>query len=172
MGLLILQWRRAAAPLDLSWRGLDALDMTAALVGVEAGRITAIIGPPGPVGPQGPQGDTGATGAQGLKGDTGATGPAGATGATGAVGPQGIQGDPGPQGPQGDPAPLSWEYFAANWSVSPSQVGTPPAGVVYSYTLSGVTRYRLVPTVYDPTQDAFYSTFTGGVLSGLIVSRG
>lgn len=76
------------------------------------------------------------------------------------------------QGTQGTASPPTWEFYAANWSTPPTQVSTTAAGAVYSYVLDGVTRYRLVPAVYDPTDDAFYSTFTGGVLSGLIVSRG
>lgn len=67
---------------------------------------------------------------------------------------------------------LSWAYLKDTWSIEPTLAGTTATGEVYSYTLGGVTRFRFVPTVYDPTQDAFYSTFTAGVLSGLIVTRG
>lgn len=67
---------------------------------------------------------------------------------------------------------LTWDYFAANWTAAPSQAGIVAAGNVYAYTLGGVTRYRLVPSVYSAAQDAFYSSFSGGVLSGLIISRG
>ena len=66
----------------------------------------------------------------------------------------------------------TWEYYVSNWSVEPAQVGTVAAGAVWSYTLGGVTRFRLVPTTYSASQDAFYTTFSGGVLSGFIVSRG
>lgn len=68
-----------------------------------------------------------------------------------------------------------WGYYSLNWSVEPALVGTattPVAGDVYSYTLKGTTRYRLVPTTYDPTQDAFYSSYSGSTCSGLIVMRG
>ena len=77
-------------------------------------------------------------------------------------------------GSQGEPGttPLTWDYFAANWTAAPSQAGIVAAGNVYAYTLGGVTRYRLVPSVYSAAQDAFYSSFSGGVLSGLIISRG
>lgn len=68
--------------------------------------------------------------------------------------------------------PLTWDYFATNWTAAPSQAGIVAAGDVYAYTLGGVTRYRLVPSVYSAAQDAFYSSFSGGVLSGLIISRG
>ena len=69
-------------------------------------------------------------------------------------------------------AETSWEYYATNWTTAPSLAGSTAAGDVYAYTLSGTTRYRLVPTTYSAAQDAFYSTFSGGVLSGLIVTRG
>ena len=71
---------------------------------------------------------------------------------------------------------LTWPHLAEAWSAEPSQVGTATvsneAGAVWEYTLDGVTRYRFVPDVYNPTLDAFYSEFTGGALSGLIVARG
>ena len=67
---------------------------------------------------------------------------------------------------------LTWEHLAANWTSAPAQVGTVAAGAVYAYTLGGVTRYRLVPTTYSAALDAFYTTYSGGVLSGLICSRG
>lgn len=66
----------------------------------------------------------------------------------------------------------TWGHLATNWSAAPAVVGSVPAGSVYSYTLGGVTRYRLVPSPYLAANDAFYSGFSGGALSGLIVSRG
>ena len=73
-------------------------------------------------------------------------------------------------------APASWDDYATQWSATPTKVGTatsPVAGAVYSYTLSGTTRYRLVPAAYNPTKDAFYSAWDGtSTVSGLIVSRG
>ena len=77
----------------------------------------------------------------------------------------------GDQGPAGE-APTTWDYYAANWTTPPAQVGTTAAGAVYSYTLTGVTRHRLVPSPYVAAQDAFYSAWDGAALSGLIVSRG
>lgn len=67
---------------------------------------------------------------------------------------------------------LTWDFLATNWTSAPSVAGTVAGGTVYSYVRSGVARYRLVPTSYSAAQDAFYSGFSGGVLSGLIVSRG
>lgn len=75
-------------------------------------------------------------------------------------------------GLEGGAVILSWDYLACNWTTAPAQVGTVASGDVYSYTLGAVTRYRLVPSTYSAAQDAFYSTFSGGVLSGLITTRG
>jgi len=69
-------------------------------------------------------------------------------------------------------AATAWGYYAVNWSVNPVLNSAIAGGNVYDYTLNGTTRYRFVPTTYDPTQDAFYSSFVGSVLSGLIVARG
>lgn len=70
------------------------------------------------------------------------------------------------------PNKYTWEYLVANWSSEPTLNSTISGGEVYNYILSGVTRYRFIPTTYDPTQDAFYSTFTSGTLSNLIITRG
>lgn len=67
---------------------------------------------------------------------------------------------------------LTWDYLVTNWSTEPTLNTTTTGGEVYNYTLNGTTRYRFVPTVYNPTQDAFYSTFSGGILSNLITKRG
>lgn len=66
----------------------------------------------------------------------------------------------------------SWGYYVTNWSSQPTLVASITGGDVYSYVLNSVTRYRFVPTTYDPTQDTFYGTFSGGILSNPIVSRG
>jgi hypothetical protein len=78
------------------------------------------------------------------------------------------------QGPAGPPANVipTWNYYAINWTTPPAQLGTTAAGAVYGYTLSGTTRYRLVPSPYAASQDAFYSAWDGITLSGLIVARG
>lgn len=65
-----------------------------------------------------------------------------------------------------------WDYYAVNWSLEPTSLGLITGGEVFSYTLGATTRYRFVPTVYDATQDAFYTTFSSPTLSGLIVARG
>lgn len=66
----------------------------------------------------------------------------------------------------------TWSYYATTWSVEPTLNSSITGGDVYNYTLNGTTRYRFVPTTYDSTQDAFYSTFSAGVLSDIIVTRG
>ena len=67
---------------------------------------------------------------------------------------------------------IDWNYLATQWSVTPTLLTTIASGDVWQYTLIGVTRYRLVPSTYNATQDSFYSTFDGTTLSGLITSRG
>lgn len=66
----------------------------------------------------------------------------------------------------------NWIYLVSTWSTEPTLSASITGGDVYTYTLDGTTRYRFVPTAYDPAQDAFYTTFTAGTLSGLIVARG
>ena len=65
-----------------------------------------------------------------------------------------------------------FDYLVTKFSRPPTLNSTISNGKVYTYTLDGITRYRFVPTIYNPTQDAFYSTFTGGVLTELITQRG
>jgi hypothetical protein len=81
----------------------------------------------------------------------------------------------GQPGPPGNDA-RSWTALATRWSSPPTAVGQSIvnefAGAVLSYTLDGVTRFRFVPTIYDAALDRFYASFSGGVLSGLVVSRG
>jgi hypothetical protein len=70
--------------------------------------------------------------------------------------------------------PSSWGDYVLRRDTSPTLAGVataPVAGRVLSYTLNGLTRYRLVPEVYSYNEDAFYSEFSGGVCSGLIVRR-
>lgn len=67
---------------------------------------------------------------------------------------------------------ITWEYLVMNWSVEPTLNTAITAGDVYDYTLNGTTRYRFVPTNYNPTQDAFYANFDGTNLNNLITTRG
>ena len=70
----------------------------------------------------------------------------------------------------------SWTYYVSTWTSAPSLLGSATVsstlGTVYSYTLAGTTRYRFVPDIYDASKDAFYTSFTNGTLTGLIVKRG
>lgn len=78
--------------------------------------------------------------------------------------------------PAGDNLPLTWDFLATKWTTPPTEVGAATVsgqtGAVFLYALEGVTRYRFVPSVYLAALDGFYSEYSGGVLSGLIVSRG
>jgi hypothetical protein len=67
---------------------------------------------------------------------------------------------------------FSWEYLVANWSVIPTLNTAITGGDVYNYELNGTLRYRFVPTTYTPTQDAFYTSFNGTSVTGLITKRG
>ena len=63
----------------------------------------------------------------------------------------------------------SWVELATGFS-SQSLESTIAAGDVYSYVYSNTTLFRLVPSGAE--QDAFYTTFSGGALSGLVIGRG
>jgi uncharacterized protein YwlG (UPF0340 family) len=76
---------------------------------------------------------------------------------------------PGVQGVPGLGSP--WITYAMLWDTAPTVAGSVAAGTVFTYTLDGNTRYRLVPEPYDPSDDAFYGSFAGMVLSDLIVAR-
>lgn len=66
---------------------------------------------------------------------------------------------------------LTWDYYVMHWDTEPTLNATITNGEVYNYTLDGVTRYRFVPTTYTSSGDAFYTTFDGSNLTGLIISR-
>lgn len=65
----------------------------------------------------------------------------------------------------------NWTSLSTRWDTEPALVSTIAEGDVYTYTLDGTTRYRLVPDPYSAENDAFYATFSGGVLSDLITKR-
>lgn len=67
---------------------------------------------------------------------------------------------------------LTWIEMVSKWTNPPLLVATLPNGIVLSYTTNENIFFRLVPNPYNASQDAFYSEFTGGVLSGLIIARG
>ena len=128
-------------------------------VGLEAGVVPAVTGPPGPQGPQGlpgpigsagpqgqvgatgPQGPTGATGPagpQGLAGASGPAGPEGARGLTGATGPQGPQGLTGPTGPAGPQGPIG---LTGATGPQGSTGPTGPQGLVWQGAWSNTSTY-------------------------------
>ena len=139
--------------------------------------IQGATGSQGETGSQGSQGDTGAQGIQGLTGATGGQGEQGDQGDQGIQGVQGVQGadgDTGSQGIQGiqgltGSVSHSWIDYAAG-ATSQVLTVTIATGDVYTYTYGTDTLYRLVPSGSEP--DAFYNVFSGGVLSGLVVTKG
>ena len=121
------------------------------------------------------KGDTGATGAQGIQGAQGATGAKGDTGAQGIQGVKGDAGLTGLQGIQGEKgldgsgsATIKWLDYIVGASSS-SLNTTIATGTVVNYVYAGVTYYRLIPS--GTAIDAFYSTFSNGVLSGLLAQK-
>lgn len=64
-----------------------------------------------------------------------------------------------------------WLQYAINFATDPTFVQTIAAGDVYSYDDGTTQRYRLVPSPYDATLDAFYASFSAGTLSTLLISR-
>lgn len=66
----------------------------------------------------------------------------------------------------------SWSFLSSTWSSEPAILASITGGNVYTYSLSGVNRYRFVPSPYTASNDSFYSNFDGVNLTGFIVSRG
>lgn len=67
--------------------------------------------------------------------------------------------------------PPTWIDYVSDWCTPPHLLTSISDGDVWQYTYAGgVVRYRLVPS--GSVQDSFYTTFTGGVLSGHLVDRG
>lgn len=69
-------------------------------------------------------------------------------------------------------ASVTWDYYATNWSTSPTFIENITGGAVYLYVLDSVNRYRFVPNPYDSTTDAFYTNYSSPTLSNLIITRG
>ena len=70
----------------------------------------------------------------------------------------------------------SWIALASQWQSAPTLAGTIALGDVYTYTYDdgasgATTRYRLVPSTYSATTDAFYTGFDGTNLTGLVTTR-
>ena len=139
---------------------------------------TGAKGDIGLTGANGSQGIKGDTGAQGIQGEKGIDGNTGAKGDTGAQGIQGVKGDAGLTGLQGiqgekgldgsGSATIKWLDYIVGASSS-SLNTTIATGTVVNYVYAGVTYYRLIPS--GTAIDAFYSTFSNGVLSGLLAQK-
>lgn len=66
----------------------------------------------------------------------------------------------------------TWTDYATKWTAKPTKLSTISTGDVFSYVYKGVTTYRHVPVPYVASNDKFYSSFVGGVLTNLLASRG
>lgn len=64
---------------------------------------------------------------------------------------------------------LTWIDYVTGFSAIPTLLTTIADGDVYEYTYSNGTLYRLVPS--GSAVDSFYTTFSGGVLSGLVAEK-
>jgi hypothetical protein len=63
----------------------------------------------------------------------------------------------------------TWVDYVSGYTTTPTLLQTIADGDVYEYTYTNTTLYRLVPT--GSAIDSFYRTFSGGVLSGLVVEK-
>ena len=70
------------------------------------------------------------------------------------------------------PGGVNWTFYATLWDTAPIFNATITGGAVYDYTYDAVTRFRFVPSPYDPTLDAFYGMFDGVNVTVLIAARG
>ena len=66
---------------------------------------------------------------------------------------------------QGAPKWLDYIVGASSSSLNT----TIATGTVVNYVYAGVTYYRLIPS--GTAKDAFYSTFSNGILSGLVAQK-
>ena len=67
----------------------------------------------------------------------------------------------------------TWTQLASTWTSAPvAQAYSGGDGEVYAYTYGSQVYYRFVPSSYDSTQDAFYTTYSNPTLSGLVATRG
>lgn len=64
-----------------------------------------------------------------------------------------------------------WLQYVTLFDSSPTLLATIVDGDVYSYIYQSITRYRLISNPYTTYNDAFYSSFNGITLSGLIARR-
>lgn len=63
----------------------------------------------------------------------------------------------------------TWIDYVNGYTTTPTLLSTIADGDVYEYTYTNTTLYRLVPS--GSAIDSFYTAFSGGVLSGLVVEK-
>jgi hypothetical protein len=73
--------------------------------------------------------------------------------------------------PESGESAAQWTQNAMQWKEPPVFLQTIAAGKVYQYTYNAGLKYRLVPSPYNASEDAFYATLSGGSLSGKICQR-
>ena len=182
---------------DEGERGPQGLEGVAGRDGLQGEQ--GIQGPKGDTGAQGSQGLQGIQGEQGPKGERGEKGQKGDKGDRGERGPEGKKGQDGKPGRiprhkiqngaiafeqrpneygewvrftqtnqyiSGGGA-KSWIDYATGYTTEPTLIETIAEGDVYSYNYDGKTLYRLVGNPID----AFYSNYSGGSFSGLVVQK-
>ena len=67
----------------------------------------------------------------------------------------------------------TWTQLVSTWTTEPlEQAYSGGDGQVYAYTYGSQVYNRFVPSSYNSTQDAFYTTFSNPTLSGLVAVRG
>lgn len=64
----------------------------------------------------------------------------------------------------------TWINLATGYSAV-EKLDLIPSGQVWKYTYGTKVLYRLQPIPYAPDLDAFYTTYSGGVLSGLVIRK-
>lgn len=67
---------------------------------------------------------------------------------------------------------IDWMYLATSWKETPYYIDTIPDYDIYAYEYRSQMLYRSVPTVYTTAGDTFYEFYEGGVLSGILATRG
>ena len=182
---------------ETGFQGLQGFEGPTGRDGIQGEQ--GIQGPRGATGPQGSQGLQGVPGQTGPKGERGEKGQKGDKGDKGDLGSQGKKGQDGRSGRMprhkiqngaiafeqrpneygewlkfiqntsyySGGGAKTWIDYATGFSVEPTLVETIAAGDVYLYNYDGKILYRLVS---DPI-DAFYSAYSGGTLSGLVVQK-
>ena len=66
-----------------------------------------------------------------------------------------------------------WTFYATEWSVEPFTVATGNGYILIQYENETIGEYfRYIPNVYDPTQDAFFSTRDGVNVFNQLAVRG